>query len=68
MNSMRKRAGKLLFCLALGLSSLSGAIPADELERLLSSMNQPKLERNTPQDDDRDDPLRMLGLKSHPQP
>jgi hypothetical protein len=60
-NWMRKRLGKGIFCLALGLAAFGGAaMRAEEIEELLHSMNQPKLAHTIPKDDVQDDPWKRL--------
>lgn len=68
-NWMRKRLGKAFFCLSLALSALGGAnMRPEEIEELLHCMNQPKLAHTITKEDDQDDPLKQLQLKSDPPP
>jgi hypothetical protein len=55
--SLMKRLRAILFCLALGMGSLMGApMRAEEIEELMSAMNQPKIAHTLRDETDKGDP------------
>ena len=63
LNWMRKRLGKTVLCLGLGLAAFGGApLRPEEIEELLQCMNQPKVAHTISQEDDEGDP-RWPGLR-----
>jgi hypothetical protein len=51
--SWKKRVGKIVFCLALGVGSITGAaMRPEEVEALMCNMNKPKIVHTLNDDND----------------
>lgn len=63
--SVRHKSRLLLLCFAVGFGSLIGIqMKPEEIEELMSNMNQPKIAHTLPEDyEDGEERLRKMGLR-----
>ena len=62
---MKRRFLNALLCVVLGLASMHGAMPPEEIEELMRTMNQPKLVRKFAEEEEQgDDPLPTAGCRT----
>ena len=58
---MNIRFCKILVCLALGFGSVVGMVMRpEEIEELMSNMNQPKVTTTIPDENEKDDPIKKF--------
>ena len=56
---MTKQFCKLVVCVVLGLGSMIGMpMPAEKIQELMRTMNEPVIETTIPDESDKDDPLK----------
>jgi len=55
---MIKQVCKLVVCVVLGLGSMIMPMPAEKIQELMRTMNEPMIETTIPDESDKDDPLK----------